>query len=141
MELSLSLLGETEVRLDGKLLDNLSAEKAYALLFYLVVESQYAHRRDALAEMLWPEKPAGSGRNSLKQTLSLLRIALGDRDLEEPFLLSSNRDLQFNIGCSHQIDVREFEDLTKKVSAHPHTASIICEGCTELLERAVIFFA
>jgi len=49
MELSLSLLGETEVRLDNKLLENLSAEKACALLFYLVVESHHAHRRDALA--------------------------------------------------------------------------------------------
>jgi DNA-binding SARP family transcriptional activator len=69
MELTLFLLGETEVRIDGKLLKDLSAEKACALLFFLVVESHHAHRRDALAEMFWPEKPQGYGRNNLKQTL------------------------------------------------------------------------
>ena len=137
MELTLSLLGETEVQLDGKLLEDLSAEKACALLFFLVVESHHSHRRDALAEMFWPEKPPGYGRNNLKQTLSLLRNALGDRDLEEPFLLTSNRDLQFNSGRPHQVDVQEFENLSRKVKSHPHPGSIICEGCADLLNRAV----
>jgi len=137
MELTLFLLGETEVRVDGKLLKDLSAEKACALLFFLVVESHHAHRRDALAEMFWPEKPQGYGRNNLKQTLSLLRNALGDRNMEEPFLLSSNRDLQFNIGSIHRIDVHEIEKLNRKAYSHPHPTSIICENCAELLIQAV----
>ena len=90
MELTLSLLGDTEIKLNGKSLENLSAQKACALLFFLAVESDHAHQREALAEMFWPEKPEGYGRNSLKQTLALLRGALGDRDLDDPFLISSN---------------------------------------------------
>jgi len=136
MELSLSLLGETEVRLDNKLLENLSAEKACALLFYLVVESHHAHRRDALAEMFWPEKPQGYGRNSLKQNLSLLRSALGDRELEEPFLLTSNRDLQFNTGSNFQVDLLEFEDLSRKARQHCQNTEETCEKCAALLNQA-----
>ena len=133
MDLALTLLGETGFNLNGKPIKNLSAEKAYALLIYLVVDSHHAHRRDALAEMFWPEKPEGSGRNNLKQTLSILRTALGDRQSQEPFIFSSNRDLQFNTNSDFQVDLLEFEDLSRKVQKHCHSTDNTCEKCTVLL--------
>ena len=136
MELSLSLLGEFAVCLDKKPIKNLNAEKARALLFYLAVESDRAHRRDALAEMLWPEKPAGFGRNNLKQALSLLRTALGDREAEEPFLLTSNRDLQFNSGSTYDVDVLVFEELIAEVNSHPHPTAESCTSCAGVLHQA-----
>ncbi len=140
MVLALTLLGETEVSLNGKRIKNLSAEKAHALLFYLVVESHHAHRREVLAEMFWPEKPQGYGRNNLKQNLSLLRSALGDRQAPEPFIISSYRDLQFNTNSDFQVDLLEFEDLTKKVRQHCQNAAETCEECKALLVRAAALY-
>ncbi|MGB2963203.1 MAG: BTAD domain-containing putative transcriptional regulator [Anaerolineales bacterium] len=140
MELTLSLLGETKICLDGGILNNLSAEKARALLFFLAVERDHAHRRDALAEVFWPEKPEGYGRNSLKQALTLLRGALGDRDKEEPFILASNRELQFNAGSPHWVDSLEFEELLSDVHTHSHPEGEFCEVCLGKLSKATALY-
>ncbi len=133
MVLRLSLLGEREVHLNGKLLTNLSAEKAHALLYYLAVESDRVHRRDYLAEMFWPGNPPGYARNSLKQALSLLKKALGDRETAEPFLISSKRELQFNAGSSHWIDAIEVETHLNQTKTHDHKKLANCESCLESL--------
>lgn len=140
MDLALTLLGETKFSLNGKPIKKLSAVKAYALLIYLVVDSNHAHRRDALAEMFWPEKPEGYGRNNLKQTLSILRAALGDRQSPEPFIISSNRDLQFNTNSDFQVDLLKFEDLTRKVQKHCHSTENTCEKCAVLLGQAAALY-
>ena len=140
MNLALTLLGETEFSLNGKPIKNLSAVKAYALLIFLIVDSHHAHRRDALAEMFWPNKPEGYGRNNLKQTLFILRAALGDRQSPEPFIISSNRDLQFNTNSDFQVDLLEFEDLTRKVQKHCHSTENTCEKCVGLLDQAAAFY-
>jgi len=140
VNLALTLLGETEFSLNGKPIKNLSAVKAYALLIFLIVDSHHAHRRDALAEMFWPNKPEGYGRNNLKQTLFILRAALGDRQSPEPFIISSNRDLQFNTNSDFQVDLLEFEDLTRKVQKHCHSTENTCEKCVGLLDQAAAFY-
>ena len=133
MELALSLLGETEVSLNGNMIDDLCAEKAQALLFYLAVESDRAHRREFLAELFWPEKPPGFGRNSLKQALSQLKKALGDQGSDTPYLISSKRDLQFNTGSSHQVDVLQFEEISAQVRKHCGSDQSQCDKCLLLL--------
>lgn len=137
MDLALSLLGEIEISLNGNVLEDLCAEKAQALLFYLAVESNRAHRREFLAEMFWPEKPPGYARNNLKQTLSQLKKALGDTESDTPFLISSKRDLQFNAGCPHRIDVLELESLFQRSKHHEHKKLADCEGCIEALHQAI----
>jgi len=92
---------------------------------------------DALAEMFWPEKPEGFGRNSLKQALATIRKALGDRDSQEPYLLANNQDVLFNIGSPHEVDVHDFENLTSTVDLHSHQSVDTCEPCAKLLEKAV----
>jgi DNA-binding SARP family transcriptional activator len=52
MALSIWLLGPPQVRLDQELISNLRSDKALALLAYLAVESDRAHRREKLAGML-----------------------------------------------------------------------------------------
>jgi DNA-binding SARP family transcriptional activator len=136
MKLTLSLLGEVEVRLDDNIVEDLSAQKAQALLFYLVVESSRAHRREFLAEMLWPEKPPGYARNNLKQALSQLKKALGDKESETPYLISSKRDLQFNAGSLHWVDVLELERLLQKTNNHQHENATNCESCLENLRQS-----
>jgi DNA-binding SARP family transcriptional activator/tetratricopeptide (TPR) repeat protein len=52
-------------------------KKHLALLAYLAVEPTAAHRRDALADFLWPQASASEGRHSLATALSVLRARLG----------------------------------------------------------------
>src|SRR6476469_2364628 len=55
--------------------------KHLALLVYIAVESR-AHRRDRLAELLWPKVSVSEARHSLATALSTLRPRLGPEGLE-----------------------------------------------------------
>jgi DNA-binding SARP family transcriptional activator/tetratricopeptide (TPR) repeat protein len=57
-------------------------KKHLALLVYLAVESRHAHRRDRLAEVLWPKVSIAEARHSLATALSILRPRLGSEILE-----------------------------------------------------------
>ena len=52
--LSIRLLGPPQVSLAREPVAGLRSDKALALLAYLAVESDRAHRREKLAGMLWP---------------------------------------------------------------------------------------
>ena len=52
-------------------------KKHLALLVYLAVEGPRSHRRDRLAELLWPNAPLPEARHSLATALSILRPRLG----------------------------------------------------------------
>jgi DNA-binding SARP family transcriptional activator/tetratricopeptide (TPR) repeat protein len=57
-------------------------KKHLALLVYLAVESRRTHRRDRLAEVLWPKVTISEGRHSLATALSILRPRVGSEILE-----------------------------------------------------------
>jgi DNA-binding SARP family transcriptional activator len=57
-------------------------KKHVALLVYLGVEHRVAHRRDHLADFLWPRASAAEGRHSLATAVSVLRAKLGRKALE-----------------------------------------------------------
>jgi DNA-binding SARP family transcriptional activator/tetratricopeptide (TPR) repeat protein len=57
-------------------------KKHVALLAYLGVEHRTAHRRDHLADFLWPRASAAEGRHSLATAISVLRAKLGRKALE-----------------------------------------------------------
>ena len=140
MKLDLSLLGEPEIRFGGDLLENLDSEKARALLFYITVEADRPHRRAELAEMFWPNKPEGYGRNNLKQALAVLRKALGDRDSEEPLLITSNRDVHLNAGSSHWVDIAEFKNTIETVEKHAHQSIDSCDSCAKQLMKVSVLY-
>ncbi len=52
-------------------------KKHLALLVYLAVEVRQHHRREALADLLWPEVESAEARHSLATALSVLRPRLG----------------------------------------------------------------
>lgn len=56
--------------------------KHFALLVFLAVEPRIHHRRDRLADLLWPDAPHSEGRHSLGTALSVIRGRLGPRSLE-----------------------------------------------------------
>jgi DNA-binding SARP family transcriptional activator len=76
-KLELILFGNLEIRLAGELLTEFKSKKAQALLCYLAVTGQ-PHRRSALANLLWSNKPEAAARMNLSQALSELRRFFGD---------------------------------------------------------------
>jgi DNA-binding SARP family transcriptional activator len=68
-QLALTLLGGFEART--------RLGEAQALLAYLALTAGLAHPRDKLTALLWPDTARGAARTALRQTLFLLRRALG----------------------------------------------------------------
>ena len=66
--LELSFLGSFEARLGQERITAFKSNKVRALLAYLAVEADHPHRRESLAELLWPGWPAkiSTGRQFLK---------------------------------------------------------------------------
>ena len=75
--LQISLLGPPRIEVDGRPLQ-VDTRKAVALLAYLAVTGRPA-RREALADLLWPESEPANARAALRRTLSTLNSGLGGR--------------------------------------------------------------
>jgi len=136
--LSLTLLGSPEVALDGDPVSSFQSNKVRALLVYLAVEADRPHRRDALATLLWPDRPDRTARGNLRKALSHLRKAIGDRPpsgdhkAHPPFLLITRETIQFNSASDCWIDVAAFSSL---VEPHPSRNPSL-----EQLEEAVALY-
>ena len=76
--LKISLLGPLRVVREGQALD-LPSRKAQALLAYLALPPGRRHARVHLAALLWGGMGDKQARHNLRQCLSVLRRALGDR--------------------------------------------------------------
>src|SRR5512143_2828902 len=111
--LSLSLLGPIEVRLDGEPATGFRYDKVRALLFYLAVESECAHSREALIGLLWPDLSEEAARANLRQALASLRGTIGDRAADPPYLLISRESVQWNEAAHARVDVAEFSELLR----------------------------
>jgi len=85
---TLQLMGSPTVLVDGRAV-RLDTRKALAILARLAVEGQ--QRREALAELLWPDSDHTRARGALRRTLSTLRSAVG-ADL----LIESGESLQLD---------------------------------------------
>src|SRR6266540_1930437 len=94
--LALALLGPLQVTLDERPVSGFDYDKVRALLAYLAVEADRAHRRDALAGLLWPDQPDRAAHNSLRQALATLRRAIGDQAAAVPVLQITREAVQFN---------------------------------------------
>ena len=109
-KLIVRLLGGYQVQLDGKAVYDFETDKVRALLAYLVVEADRPHRREALAGLLWPDRPDTVARANLRQALARLRRALADYT-PAPFLFVTSADVQFNTAADYTLDVAELERL------------------------------
>lgn len=74
-QLDLYFIGSPRVSLDGNPV-RIDRRKVLALLVYLAVTSQ-RHSRDELAELLYGRQDRAHSHSNLRQTLSLLRTAIG----------------------------------------------------------------
>lgn len=103
--LEIALLGYPQIRLNGKLVDNLPA-KSQALLYYLVLTKQQ-FSRDHLAELLWSNEnmPLEKKKNNLRGNGALLPLT---RDFNE-FLFTERHSLAFRTESDYGLDVDAFE--------------------------------
>jgi DNA-binding SARP family transcriptional activator len=136
-ELRIYLFGELKIRLNGQPIGGNATDKAKSMLAYLAVEAEKPHRREFLAEMFWPERPQGTARNNLRQALLTLRLSLGERDSEQPYLLPTSDDIQFNSQSPFYLDTREFDRLIRSTLTHEHELLPACKICEDQLRRAV----
>lgn len=138
--LSLSALGPLQITLDGRPVTGFESTKVIALLVYLAVEADRAHRRESLAGLLWPDFPDTAARDNLRQALSNLRQTIGDRTAEPPFLLIDRQTVQFNLASDHASDVATFTALIAACERHAHPHAERCEPCNVRLEEAVALY-
>ena len=133
--LTLRLLGSLQVICDGSSV-TFAYDKVAALLAYLAVESGRPHSREALAELLWPDRPSATSRHSLSQALTALRRAV---DLQSSLTL--NREtIQFNSDDDYSLDVAEFNRLIDASDRHPHPRQEACAECAARLEQAASLY-
>jgi DNA-binding SARP family transcriptional activator len=109
--LALALLGPFQATLDGQPVQGLNSDRLRALLAYLAVERGRGHPREALASLLWPERPEREAVSALRHALANLRDALGDPEASSPVLLVSRSSVQLNPAGDYWLDVAEFERL------------------------------
>ncbi len=123
--LSISLLGSFQIAVDGVPVKEFKSNRTRALLAFLAVEVDQPHRRESLAGLLWPEWSNREALNNLRSTLSNLRLAIGDRDADPPFLLISRDSIQINRQADVRIDVVEFTRAVETIQAGaPLTAAL-----------------
>jgi DNA-binding SARP family transcriptional activator/predicted ATPase len=127
-QISVSLLGALRVELEDKPFE-VDTRKAVALLAYLAVTGE-AHRRDALAALLWPDYDDLNARAALRRTLSVLNKALGGRGL------IVSRDSVGLDGDAVWLDVSEFRALLEGCGRHGHAVTDVCPACLAPLTEA-----
>lgn len=135
--LAITLFGGLRAKLDGKPLTTFGTDKNRALLAYLALKSERPHRREALANLLWPEYPQSDARNSLRQALYQLRQILVPEAELEPYLLVTPDQLQFNPASDHWIDVAEFKSRLSACLSHHSSGRSLHEDSLESLQRAI----
>lgn len=100
-KLTLTLLGQADVRLGGEQVSGFYSGKAQALLFYLAVTGQ-THTRPALAGLLWADRPDSDALTNLRQVLLNLRKLAG------PYLTITRQTAAFNQNSDYRLDVADF---------------------------------
>ena len=138
--LSLSLLGPFQVYLDDARLTNFGTDKVRALLAYLAMETGVPHRRETLADLLWPDQPQKAARGNLRQALTRLSRAIGNRDASPPFLLTTPKTVAFNPESDYWLDVAAFTNQIVATRQHHHHRAGVCRHCMEELEAAAALY-
>ncbi|MEJ7657322.1 MAG: BTAD domain-containing putative transcriptional regulator [Thermoleophilaceae bacterium] len=127
MGLEITLLGPPRVERDGRPIA-FDTRKATALLAHLALADR-PRSREALAELLWPDRGPEHARGALRRTLSTLRTAIGEEWLETSagrVALSRAKDLE--------IDVERFRALSEDGGAEAALAEAVELSRGEFME-------
>lgn len=127
--LRFSLLGSPRVEYLGEAID-VNTNKTLALLIYIAYTGR-SHKRDHLANLLWPDGEQAGRRALLRNSIYSLRKALPDGYLKlESDLVALDSE------AAVWIDIRHFESLLAECDSHVHGDSPVCADCLPLLADA-----
>ncbi|MCK1738792.1 adenylate/guanylate cyclase domain-containing protein [Bradyrhizobium sp. 138] len=111
---SLAVLGSFRLQMDTGEPIPLATKKTAALLAYLALHAPEAQARSKLAALLWGDHDEPQARDSLRQSLSLLRKALSHAG---PGALTAHEDTISLAPAALETDARAFENLIAKPEA------------------------
>ena len=126
--LDVSLLGAFAVTLDSQPVTSFESNKVRALLAFLAAEQSRPHGRERVAELLWPNQPAGAALGNLRHVLANLRRVLDDHLATPPYLLITADTLQFNPAADAVVDLTRFVALTSVRAASSPTLAAYREA-------------
>jgi WD40 repeat protein/class 3 adenylate cyclase len=108
--LQIRLLGQFDVRLDGKRVV-ISSRVGQSLLAYLALTTGTAHRREKLAGLFWPDANDEKARTHLRQELWRIRKAIPPQNLapDQEYLIADEYTLTFNRQSDYWLDVEILE--------------------------------
>ncbi|HEU0293829.1 MAG TPA: adenylate/guanylate cyclase domain-containing protein [Anaerolineales bacterium] len=107
--LQIRLLGQFDVRLDGKRV-SIPTRAAQSLLAYLVLTAGTSQRREKLAGMLWPDTTEENARKNLRQELWRIRKAItAGQSADRDYLIADEITLKFNHEAEYWLDVAQME--------------------------------
>ena len=138
-DLDIHLLGAWQVLRQHEPLGGFRHDKVRALLAYLVVEAERPHRRESLAGLLWPEQPETTALHNLRQSLSLLRQALGE-ETANALLQVTTKTVALHLDEGVRVDVAEFTRLVRECGQHPHRRLATCPSCQARLRDAASLY-
>jgi WD40 repeat protein/class 3 adenylate cyclase len=107
--LQIKLLGQFDVRLDGKRL-TIPSRAGQSLFAYLALTAGTFHRREKLAGTFWPDTSDESARKYLRQELWRIRKAITTYKKEdEEHLLADDITIAFNRDSEYWLDAAQVE--------------------------------
>jgi WD40 repeat protein/class 3 adenylate cyclase len=107
--LQIRLLGQFDVRLDGKRI-LIPSRAGQLLLAYLTLTAGTSHRREKLAGMLWPDFAEETARKNLRHELWRIRKAISAQGLPgADYLMAEEFTITFNHESEYWLDVAQME--------------------------------
>lgn len=112
--LTVQLLGEFGVALDGTPVTTLNTDRLQSLFGYLLVHRRTAVSRQQLAFLFWPDSNEAQARTNLRNLLFTLNRALPNA---EEFLSINGTTLQWRTDAPSTLDVDEFEKAASRADS------------------------
>ena len=107
--LQIRLLGQFDVRLDGKRI-LIPSRAGQSLLAYLALTAGTPHRREKLAGIFWPETSDENARRNLRQELWRIRKAIStQKSSGGDYLLAEELTITFNRETEYWLDARQMD--------------------------------
>jgi len=130
----LNLFGEFELNLaDGKSV-KVATRHAQLLLAYFLLNQDRSLAREKLVDLLWPDAAEAKGKQSLRQTLYVLRkIFEKEPEHKGRYFIADKQNIRFENGSSFEVDAVEFDAKIAQATSNPAEAQ-------KYLEDAIAFY-
>jgi DNA-binding SARP family transcriptional activator len=128
--LDIRSLGEVAVVQGGDRVPVFVTQKEIALLIYLAC-TRRPHTREALAELLWDDRPHEQAAANLRTTISRLRRHLA------PYLVVTRKTVAFDVGSPHTLDTALLKSHLDTAQADPAPGGAALQAATAQLDRAL----